>query len=309
MARLLVYYAHPGHRHSQVNRHMARAAERVAGITFVDLYAEYPRFDIDVEREQQRLLDHDVILFQFPVFWYSTPSLLKEWQDLVLEHGFAYGAGGYRTVVLDYRSEQLEMLRAFGVKVYFGDAMRPDLLHAAGIEHARMLVIAIDDRQHITELVRYVRANHPNVHVVARATDRHHVYELWAAGARDIIRETFDSSVRAGLSALEALGVHPFEAERQARQGRRFRQPDRPGLDATIGGRCGGGEAKRMPGRRLTPWSFSRRSGGIRGNAGTSGIFLLQQVSLDQALAQRRSVPEPVFRREQRPISRFPRRV
>jgi putative NADPH-quinone reductase len=94
MARLIVYYAHPGHRHSHVNRHMARAAERVPGITFVDLYADYPRFDIDVAREQQRLLDHDVILFQFPVFWYSTPSLLKEWQDLVLEHGFAYGVGG-----------------------------------------------------------------------------------------------------------------------------------------------------------------------------------------------------------------------
>jgi putative NADPH-quinone reductase len=73
---------------------MAQAAERVAGITFVDLYADYPRFDIDVEREQQRLLEHDVILFQFPVFWYSTPSLLKEWQDLVLEHGFAYGTDG-----------------------------------------------------------------------------------------------------------------------------------------------------------------------------------------------------------------------
>ena len=94
MAQLLVYYAHPGHKHSHVNRHMARAAERVEGITFVDLYADYPRFDIDVDREQKRLLDHDVIVFQFPVFWYSTPSILKEWQDLVLEHGFAYGSGG-----------------------------------------------------------------------------------------------------------------------------------------------------------------------------------------------------------------------
>ncbi len=94
MARLLVYYAHPGHKHSHVNRHMAEAAAGVEGITFVDLYREYPRFDIDVDREQQRLLDHDVIVFQFPVFWYSTPSILKEWQDLVLEHGFAYGAGG-----------------------------------------------------------------------------------------------------------------------------------------------------------------------------------------------------------------------
>ena len=96
MANLLVYYAHPGHRHSQVNRKMARAAREIDGITFVDLYAEYPRHGIDIDKEQYRLLDHDVILFQFPFFWYSTPSLIKEWQDLVLEHGFAYGHGGDR---------------------------------------------------------------------------------------------------------------------------------------------------------------------------------------------------------------------
>jgi len=96
MASLLVYYAHPGHKYSHVNRFMAQAAEALEGISFVDLYRDYPRFDIDVNVEQQRLLDHDVILFQFPMFWYSTPSIIKEWQDLVLEHGFAYGAGGDR---------------------------------------------------------------------------------------------------------------------------------------------------------------------------------------------------------------------
>ena len=94
MARLIVYYAHPGHKHSQVNKHMARAARGVEGITFVDLYEDYPRFDIDVVVEQTRLLEHDVILFEFPMFWYSTPSIVKEWEDLVLEHGFAYGADG-----------------------------------------------------------------------------------------------------------------------------------------------------------------------------------------------------------------------
>ena len=94
MAKLIVYYAHPGHRHSRANRAMVAAATSIEGITVVDLYAEYPRFDIDIDREQQRLVDHDVVLFQFPLFWYSTPSLVKEWQDLVLEHGFAYGAGG-----------------------------------------------------------------------------------------------------------------------------------------------------------------------------------------------------------------------
>ncbi len=94
MARPIVYYAHPGHKHSHVNRHMARAASSVERISFVDLYRDYPRFDIDVNVEQRRLLEHDVVLFQFPVFWYSTPSIVKEWQDLVLEHGFAYGADG-----------------------------------------------------------------------------------------------------------------------------------------------------------------------------------------------------------------------
>ena len=80
-----------------------------------------------------------------------------------------------------------------------------------------MLVIAIDEKESATELVRYVSEHYPHVYVVVRAMDRHHVYELWAAGARDIIRETFDSSLRAGRSALEALGVHAYDAERQVR--------------------------------------------------------------------------------------------
>lgn len=73
---------------------MVDVATSLDGITCVDLYAEYPRHNINIDTEQQRLLDHQVILFQFPLFWYSTPSLIKEWQDLVLEHGFAYGSGG-----------------------------------------------------------------------------------------------------------------------------------------------------------------------------------------------------------------------
>ncbi len=96
MSRLIVYYAHPGQRYSRANSAMAKVAQQIEGISIVDLYAEYPRHGVNVDREQQRLLDHDVILFQFPLYWYSTPSLVKEWQDLVLEHGFAYGSGGTR---------------------------------------------------------------------------------------------------------------------------------------------------------------------------------------------------------------------
>ena len=125
---------------------------------------------------------------------------------------------GHETVVLDYSSSHLEMVRAFGVKAFYGDATRPDLLHAAGIEEAQMIVIAIDDREKITELTHYVAQNYPHVYIIARAVDRNHVYELYAAGSRDIIRETFDSTIRMGRSALEALGVHPFEAEKKAQE-------------------------------------------------------------------------------------------
>lgn len=124
-------------------------------------------------------------------------------------------SSGYSTVVLDHSSAQLEMLRAFGVGVFFGDATRPDLLHAAGIEEASALVIAIDDPDQAVALVHHVVKHHPHVHVVARALNRSHVYELYAAGCRDIIRDTFDSSVRTGRSVLEALGMHPFEAEKR----------------------------------------------------------------------------------------------
>ncbi len=119
---------------------------------------------------------------------------------------------GYDTVVVDYSAEQLDILRRFDVKVYYGDATRPDLLEAAGIANARLFIIAIDGREQITRLARYVVETYPNVHVIARAWDRNHTYELWSVGCRDIIRETYDSAIRTGRSALEALGFSQAEA-------------------------------------------------------------------------------------------------
>jgi len=122
---------------------------------------------------------------------------------------------GHEATVIDYSSKQLDIMRTYGVShAYFGDATRPDLLHAAGIDKAKLLIVTIDDKHQITELVSYATRNYPKLHVIARAVDRHHTYELWAHGCRDIIRETYDSSLRIGRSAFEALGAPRAAAER-----------------------------------------------------------------------------------------------
>ena len=92
--RVLVLFAHPQADRSQTAAVLARDAAEMEGVTVVDLYAEYPDLAVDPDREQARAAEHEAVIFLFPVFWYSTPALLKEWQDLVLEYGWAYGEGG-----------------------------------------------------------------------------------------------------------------------------------------------------------------------------------------------------------------------
>lgn len=94
--RVLVLFAHPALEKSRVNRALLAAPKAVEGVTLHDLYERYPDLIVDVAREQALLLEHDVVVFQHPFYWYSTPALLKEWQDQVLEHGWAYGRGGDR---------------------------------------------------------------------------------------------------------------------------------------------------------------------------------------------------------------------
>jgi glutathione-regulated potassium-efflux system ancillary protein KefG len=92
--RILILFAHPAVEKSRVNNRLAAAVRKLAGVTFNDLYEEYPEFDVDVGREQRLLADADLVILQHPFFWYSTPALLKQWEDLVLEHGWAYGSEG-----------------------------------------------------------------------------------------------------------------------------------------------------------------------------------------------------------------------
>lgn len=91
---VLILFAHPAYEKSRVHRALTAAVRDLPAVTFHDLYEAYPDLDVDVPREQALLQAHDVIVFQHPFYWYSVPPLLKQWMDLVLEHGWAYGSTG-----------------------------------------------------------------------------------------------------------------------------------------------------------------------------------------------------------------------
>lgn len=93
---ILIVFAHPALRRSRAGRVLAESVADLPGCHLHDLYEAYPDGDIDVAREKERLLAHDVVVLQHPFYWYSVPPLLKEWIDLVLEFGWAYGPGGDR---------------------------------------------------------------------------------------------------------------------------------------------------------------------------------------------------------------------
>lgn len=95
MRKVLVLYAHPAHRRSRVNATLVASIADLPGVTVHDLYETYPDFAIDVDREQALLAEHDAVVCQHPFFWYSAPAIVKEWLDLVLEHGWAYGRHGH----------------------------------------------------------------------------------------------------------------------------------------------------------------------------------------------------------------------
>ena len=94
--RILVLFAHPRLRQSVVQRAMLAAIKGLDDVTIRDLYADYPDLMIDRRREQAELLGHDLLVLQHPLYWYSSPAIVKEWLDVVLEEGWAYGSGGDR---------------------------------------------------------------------------------------------------------------------------------------------------------------------------------------------------------------------
>lgn len=137
-------------------------------------------------------------------------------------------ANGYPITVLEHNPAQIDLLRRFGWKVFYGDASRIDLLHAAGAQQAKLLVIAIDDSEQILDIVNLARKHFPNLKILARAIDRSHAYELIRRGVDVIHRETFGSALDMGVEALKLLGVRSYKAHRAAQT---FRKHDEEALN------------------------------------------------------------------------------
>jgi monovalent cation:proton antiporter-2 (CPA2) family protein len=156
---------------------------------------------------------HPVVVAGFGRFGQVVSRLLK--------------AQGIQTTLLDHDAGQIEMTGRFGYKVFYGDASRVELLEAAGAGKARLLVIAIDERQKAVQMVKSSQQHFPNLRVLARAYDRSHAYELMDAGADVITRETFGSALIMGEEALKLLG---YEDARAYRIMRAFKQHDEDGL-------------------------------------------------------------------------------
>ena len=129
-------------------------------------------------------------------------------------------ANRIKVTILDLDPEMVDILGRLGVKVYYGDASRIDLLHAAGVERAKLFVLAVDDKAEATKIAENVRHHFPKVPILARARDRGHYWELRALGVQGVHRETFASAYETGIEALKVLGYRAHTAHRLARKWR-----------------------------------------------------------------------------------------
>ncbi len=125
-------------------------------------------------------------------------------------------ANNIGTTVLDYKPSQIDMVRRFGYKVFYGDASRLELLESAGAAEAKLFILAVDDKDKAIEIAKTLKKHFPGLQIIARSFDRRHTYDLMAAGVEVIERETFASAIELGESALKMLGFHGYQAHRAA---------------------------------------------------------------------------------------------
>jgi voltage-gated potassium channel Kch len=129
-------------------------------------------------------------------------------------------ANGVPLTILDLDPAIVDIVGRLGIKVYYGDASRTDLLHAAGCEHARLFVLAVDDPAEAIKIAENVREHFPKLTIIARCRDRPHYWELRRRGVARVFRETYGSAFETGVAALQALGYRANTAHRLARRWR-----------------------------------------------------------------------------------------
>jgi monovalent cation:proton antiporter-2 (CPA2) family protein len=146
----------------------------------------------------------------------QSPVLIAGFGSFGATVGRLLKANGIRTTVLDIDSDRVDLLRRLGLKVYYGDASRYDLLHAAGAEHARVLVLALDSPERTLRLVETAQKHFPHLTVVARAFDWDDAHDLIEAGVDHVYRQALDTSLRMGTDVLRLLGFRAYQAHRSA---------------------------------------------------------------------------------------------
>src|SRR5580704_16277624 len=157
----------------------------------------------DREADEIDEKEHPVILAGFGRFGHIVGRLLS--------------VQGIKTTVLDVDAEQVELVRKLGVKVFYGDASRLELLQAAGAAGAKLIIVAIGDEEKSLAIVELVQKHFPNLEILARATGRDHAYRLLRQGVTHIYRETLGSSLDLSIAALRTLGFRAYEAQRSAK--------------------------------------------------------------------------------------------
>lgn len=136
-------------------------------------------------------------------------------------------ANGIRSTVIDLDHDQVEFFRKLGLKVFYGDASRLDLLHAAGAASAKLFILAIDDEAKSVEIVETLHRHFPKLPVLIRAAGRLHAFEFHKRGIQTVFRETLDSSLEMTVAAMRHLGIGAYEARRAIRL---FREHDEEGV-------------------------------------------------------------------------------
>jgi monovalent cation:H+ antiporter-2, CPA2 family len=125
-------------------------------------------------------------------------------------------ANGVEATILDNDSDRVDSLRRMGFKVYYGDATRLDLLKSAGADDARLIIMAIDDKDTRIQAITTIRKHFPKLHVMTRANNRFDAFELMEMGIEDIYRESIDTSLRMGVDVLKRLGYRTYSAYRSS---------------------------------------------------------------------------------------------